>query len=96
MTDALRSFPAFDRQASVTRFMTIHTTHFAFVSLFIKPPYKASAVIAEGGLHICGLYEGVYEAHLAIKQRTGLHKIIYHLLPADLSILICIEFSKLA
>lgn len=86
MTDALRSFTAFDRQASITCFMTVHTTDFAFISLFIKAPYKAGAVFAEGGFHICGLNKGVYEAHLAVEQRTGLHEVIYHLLSADLSI----------
>ena len=48
--------------------------------------HKASAVLAEGGLHIRGLGKCVDEAHLAIKQRAGFHEVVNHLLPADLPV----------
>lgn len=48
--------------------------------------YKASTVFAECGLHVGGLRESVDEAHLAVKQRAGFHKIVYHLFSADLPV----------
>lgn len=48
--------------------------------------HKASAVLAEGGLHVRGLGKCVNEAHLAIKQRAGFHEVVDHLLPADLPV----------
>lgn len=48
--------------------------------------HKASAVLAEGGLHIRGLGKRVDEAHLAVQQRAGLHEVVDHLLPADLPV----------
>lgn len=48
--------------------------------------HKAGAVLAERGLDISGLGESVDEAHLAVEQRAGLHKVVYHLFSADLPI----------
>lgn len=48
--------------------------------------HKASAVLAEGGLHVRGLSKRVDEAHLAVKQRASFHEIVNHLLSADLPI----------
>lgn len=56
------------------------------VSILLHDTYKASAVFAEGWFNVCGLNKGVYEAHLTVEQRTGLHKVINHLVSADLSI----------
>ena len=51
--------------------------------------HKSGAVLAEGGLDVGGLGEGVDEAHLAVEQRAGLHEVVDHLLPADLAIPAC-------
>lgn len=48
--------------------------------------HKAGAVLTERGLDVGGLSESVDETHLAVKQRAGFHKVIYHLLSADLPI----------
>lgn len=48
--------------------------------------HKSGAVLTEGGFNISGLCERVNEAHLTVQQWTGLHKVIDHLLPADLTI----------
>lgn len=48
--------------------------------------HKACAVLAERGLDVRGLGERVDEAHLAVKQRAGFHKVVDHLFPADLPV----------
>ena len=48
--------------------------------------HEAGAVLAECGLHICGLSESVDETHLAVKQRAGFHEVFCHLFPADLPV----------
>lgn len=48
--------------------------------------HKAGAVFAERGLDVGGLGESVDEAHLAVKQRAGFHKVVYHLISADLPV----------
>ena len=48
--------------------------------------HKASTVLAEGGLDIRGLIEGVYEPHLTVEQGAGLHEIVNHLFSTDLPI----------
>lgn len=48
--------------------------------------HKAGAVLAERGLDIRSLSKRVDETHLAVKQRAGFHKVVYHLFPADLPV----------
>lgn len=48
--------------------------------------HKASTVLTERGLDVGGLSEGVDEPHLAVKQRAGFHKVVYHLFSADLPV----------
>lgn len=45
--------------------------------------HKAGTVLAECGLDIGGLSESVDETHLAVQQRAGFHKVVYHLFSAD-------------
>lgn len=52
----------------------------------IRLTHKAGAVLTECGLHIGGFGESVNETHLAVEQRAGLHKVVDHLLPADLPV----------
>lgn len=96
MADALGPFTALHSQTTSTRLVTINSTRFTLVSLFVEAPYKASAVFTEGGFDVGGLCEGVDEAHLTVEQRAGLHEVVDHLFPADLPILVFVQFSKLA
>lgn len=48
--------------------------------------HKASTVFTERGLDIGGLSKSVDETHLAVQQRAGFHKVVYHLFPADLPV----------
>ncbi len=48
--------------------------------------HKAGAVLAECGLDVGGLGKSVDEAHLAVKQRAGFQKVVYHLFSADLPV----------
>lgn len=48
--------------------------------------HKAGAVLAERGLDVGALSESVDETHLAVEQRTGFHKVVDHLLSADLPV----------
>lgn len=48
--------------------------------------HKASTVLAECRLDVGGLSKSVNEAHLAVKQRTGFHKVVDHLFSADLPV----------
>lgn len=48
--------------------------------------HKAGAVLAERGLYVGGLRKGVDETHLAVQQRAGFHKVVYHFLSADLPV----------
>lgn len=48
--------------------------------------YKAGAVLAECGFDVGGLSKSVDETHLAVKQGAGFHKVVYHLISADLPI----------
>lgn len=48
--------------------------------------HKAGAVLAERGLNVSGLSKSMNETHLAVKQRAGFHKVVYHLVSADLSV----------
>lgn len=48
--------------------------------------HKAGAVLAERGLDVGGFSESVNETHLAVKQRAGFHKVVDHLLSADLPV----------
>lgn len=43
-------------------------------------------MLAERGLDIRGLGERVDETHLAVKQRAGFHKVVDHLVLADLPV----------
>lgn len=48
--------------------------------------HKAGTVFTECGLDVGGFSESVDEAHFAVKQRAGFHKVVYHLFSADLPI----------
>lgn len=48
--------------------------------------HEAGAVLAERGFDVGSLDERVDEAHLAVEQGAGLHEVVDHLLPADLSV----------
>lgn len=48
--------------------------------------HKAGAVLAERGLYVGGLRKSVDETHLAVQQRAGFHKVVYHFLSADLPV----------
>lgn len=48
--------------------------------------HESGAVLAECGFDVSGLGEGVDETHLAVQQRAGFHKVVYHLISADLAI----------
>ena len=48
--------------------------------------HKAGAVLAECGLDVGSLSESVDETNLAVEQRAGFHKVVYHLVSADLPV----------
>lgn len=96
MANALCPLTALHSQAASAGFVAVHPTGFTLVALLVEAPYKAGAVLAERGLDVGGLSESVDEAHLAVKQRAGFHKVVYHLISANLPVLVFVQFSKLA
>lgn len=96
MADALGPLPALDGQAASAGLVAVHPAGFTLVALLVETPYKAGTVLTECGLDIGGLSESVDETHLAVQQRAGFHKVVYHLFSADFPVLVLVQFSKLA